>query len=119
MATAVATPPAGIAAFSRAVVAAAADLVGSVERAVVGDQRVRTARDNAWDAMCADRARAQARDEMEALVRAILAEGPRPAVTAARPAMRPANQPATQPAAQPAGRRRAAKTRRLATTAAG
>ena len=77
MANAVATPPTGFAAISRAVVAAAADLVGSVERAVVGEQKIRTARDNAWDAMCADRARAQARDEMDALVRAILADGPR------------------------------------------
>jgi hypothetical protein len=71
------TRPAGFAAISRAVVSAAADLVGTVERAVVGDANVRTARGNAWDALCADRARAQARDEMDQLVRALLANGPR------------------------------------------
>jgi hypothetical protein len=79
MATAVGTPPAGFAALSRAFVAATADLVQSVERRVVGEQRIRTARDNAWEAMCADRARAQARDEMEAVVRAMLATRPRTA----------------------------------------
>jgi len=89
MANAVATPPTGFAAISRAVVAAAADLVGSVERAVVGEQKIRTARDNAWDAMCADRARAQARDEMDALVRAILADGPRSSTPAPLPPARP------------------------------
>src|SRR3982751_1560505 len=77
MATAVATPSTGFAGFSRAFVAVAADLVGTVERAVVGEQKIRTARGNAWDALCADRARAQARDELDALVRAMLADGPR------------------------------------------
>jgi hypothetical protein len=46
---------------SRSVVAAAADLVTGVQRAVVGPGNVRTARDNAWDAMLADKARNQAR----------------------------------------------------------
>jgi hypothetical protein len=68
---------AGFAEMSRAVVSAAADLVGTVERAVVGDANVRTARGNAWAAICADRARAGARDEMDQLVRALLANGPR------------------------------------------
>jgi len=76
MATATDTQPAGIAAISRAVVAAAAELVENVERAMVGDDKVRTARGNAWDAIQADRARAQARDDMAALVRALLANGP-------------------------------------------
>ncbi len=79
MATAVGAQSGGLAAMSRAVVSAAAELAASVERAVVGDDRVRTARGNAYAAICADRARAQARDEMDALVRAVLAEGPRPA----------------------------------------
>jgi hypothetical protein len=78
MATATA-PPAGLAAISRAVVSAAAELVVSVERAVVGEDNVRTARGNAWAAIQADRARAQARDEMDALVRALLTTGPRTA----------------------------------------
>ena len=85
MATAVATRPTGFAAFSRAVVAAAADLVETVERAVVAEHKIRTARDNAWDALCADRARAQARDEMDALVRSIVAAGPRTRVAAGKP----------------------------------
>jgi hypothetical protein len=76
MATATDTP-AGIAAMSRAVVSAAADLVVSIERAVVGDDKIRTARGNAWAAIQADRARAQARHEMDALVRTLLASGPR------------------------------------------
>jgi hypothetical protein len=56
--------PAGLAAVSRAVVAAAADLVTNVQRVVVGPEKVRTARDNAWDAMLADRARNQARADL-------------------------------------------------------
>ena len=83
MATATDTP-AGIAAMSRAVVSAAADLVVSIERAVVGDDKIRTARGNAWAAIQADRARAQARDEMDALVRALMADGPRSHATTTR-----------------------------------
>ena len=94
-------PPSGIASLSRAVVAAAADLVLSVERAMVGDANLRTAQSNAWDALCEDRARAKARAEMDAMVRAILA-----ATAAAAESEVPA---------QPARRRRAS--RRLATGA--
>jgi hypothetical protein len=54
----------GFAEVSRAVVAAAADLVTGVQRAVVGTGNMRTARDNAWDAMLADRARNQARIDL-------------------------------------------------------
>ena len=71
--------PSGLVAISRAVVSAAADLVVSVERAMVGDDNIRTARGNAWDAMCADRARAQARDEIDQLVRTLRRTRPRPA----------------------------------------
>lgn len=85
MATAVGAQPSGLVAVSRAVVSAAAELAATVERAVVGDDRVRTARGNAYEAICADRARAQARDEMEALVRSLVADGAR---TAVRPASR-------------------------------
>ncbi|MET8149428.1 hypothetical protein ACIBSW_15280 [Actinoplanes sp. NPDC049668] len=68
----------GFAAVSRAVVAAAADLVADVERRVIGDENVRTAQGNAWAAMCADRARAQARADVDALVAALAARGPQP-----------------------------------------
>ena len=51
-------PPTGIAALSRAAVARAADLVQSIERAVVGESKIRTAQGNAYAALCADRARA-------------------------------------------------------------
>ena len=73
--------PTGVAAISRAVVAAAADFMVTVERAVVGESNIRTARSNAWDAIQADRARAQARAEMDQLVQSLLANGPRPALT--------------------------------------
>jgi hypothetical protein len=64
--------PAGFAAVSRAVVSAAADLVTGVQRAVVGPTNVRTAQDNAWDAILADRARNAARDELTREVAAML-----------------------------------------------
>jgi len=76
MTTAMDAQPIGVAAISRAVVAAAADLVQTVERAVVDQSKIRTARGNAWDAIQADRARAQARDEMDQLVRSLLANPP-------------------------------------------
>lgn len=72
--------PNGLATVSRAVVSAAAELAASVGRAVAGD--VRTARGNAYEAICADRARTQARHEMDALVRALLADGARRAAPA-------------------------------------
>lgn len=111
MATAVDVQPSGVAAISRAVVAAAAELVAGVERAMVGESKIRTARGNAWDAIQADRARAQAREEMDQLVRALLANGPHPALNPALdpsvdlaldPAVDPAVDPALDPAADPA-----------------
>jgi hypothetical protein len=80
MAIAEGTQPAGIVAVSRAVVSVAAELVAGVERVVVGDANVRTAQRNAWAAIQADRARAQARAEMTAVVAALLATEPRRAV---------------------------------------
>ncbi|MCU7723491.1 hypothetical protein ODJ79_07190 [Actinoplanes sp. KI2] len=65
--------PAGLAAVSRVVVSTAADLISTVQRAVVGDENVRTARDNAWDAMLADRARNQARADLTREVAAMVA----------------------------------------------
>lgn len=63
----------GFAAASRAVVSAAAELVTGVQRALIGPAKVRTARDNAWDALQADRARHAARDELTREVAAIVA----------------------------------------------
>lgn len=63
----------GFFAVSRAVVSAAADLVTGVQRAVVGPTNVRTARDNAWDAILADRARNAAREDLTREVAARLA----------------------------------------------
>jgi hypothetical protein len=67
----------GIVALSRAVVSAAAEFVAGVERALAGDGNVRTAQSNAWDALQADRARAQARAEMDQMVATLVASGPR------------------------------------------
>jgi len=67
------TEPVGFAAVSRAVVSAAAELVTGVQRAVVGTANVRTAKDNAWEAILADRARREAGDELSREVAALLA----------------------------------------------
>jgi hypothetical protein len=72
MAIAERAPAIGLVAIPRAVLSVAAGVVFSVERAVVGDARVRTARSNAWEAMCADRARNQHRDETRRLVAALV-----------------------------------------------
>ena len=69
--------PAGLASVSRAVVSAAADLVTNVQRAVIGPANVRTARDNAYAAFLADRARNQARADLTREVAAMVAKGPR------------------------------------------
>jgi hypothetical protein len=67
MATAAPTPT-GFASVSRAVVAAAADLVAGLERTILGDGRAVTAQGNAWAAIEADRARNEARRQMDQLV---------------------------------------------------
>jgi hypothetical protein len=77
MATAEFTQTRGLVAVTRAFVAAAAELAAGVERAMVGPAKVRTAQSNAWDAICADRARAQARVEMDRTVQNMLKSGPR------------------------------------------
>jgi hypothetical protein len=76
MATAEGAPGIGLVAISRAVVSAAAEIVAGVERAMVGEANVRTAQGNAWAAICADRARAQARADMDRLVAALNENGP-------------------------------------------
>lgn len=58
----------GITTISRTVASLAVGVVHTLERAVVGDGRVRTARGNAWEAVCADRARAAQRRELDRLV---------------------------------------------------
>jgi hypothetical protein len=143
----VATPPTGIAALSRAVVSTAADFVQTIEKAMVGEAKIRTAQRNAWDALCEDRARAQARAEMDAIVRAILAaDFPQPDLAQpdlarpdlekpdlhrpdqvrtsgdVRPAVLPAPAEVRTPADVPArasARRSRGRSRRLATNAAG
>jgi hypothetical protein len=74
--------PAGFAAVSRAVVSAAADLVINVQKAVVGPDNMRTARDNAFSAMLADRAANEARAALMREVAAQVAAKPRPRETA-------------------------------------
>ncbi|MEV6346734.1 hypothetical protein [Actinoplanes sp. NPDC051851] len=80
MATSQLNQPVGFAEVSRTLVAIAAEVVTGVQRAVVGPSNVRTARDNAWSAILADRARAAAREETSRAVAAIVATTPhRPA----------------------------------------
>ncbi|HEV7965897.1 MAG TPA: hypothetical protein VGP57_25370 [Actinoplanes sp.] len=77
MATAELTQTSGFVALSRAFFSVAAEVAAGVERAMVGTGNVRTAQSNAWDAICADRARAQARADMDRTVAALLENGPR------------------------------------------
>ncbi|MEH0934887.1 hypothetical protein [Micromonospora psammae] len=58
----------GLTTLSRTVASLAVGVVHTLERAVVGEARVRTARGNAWEAVCADRARADQRAELDRLV---------------------------------------------------
>ncbi|MBF5031358.1 MULTISPECIES: hypothetical protein [unclassified Micromonospora] len=58
----------GLTTISRTVASLAVGVVDTLERAVAGDGRARTARGNAWEAVCADRARAAQRRELERLV---------------------------------------------------
>ncbi|NJP32350.1 hypothetical protein [Micromonospora thermarum] len=58
----------GLTTISRTVASLAVGVVHTVERAVVGEGRMRTARGNAWEAVCADRARARQRAELDRLV---------------------------------------------------
>jgi hypothetical protein len=77
MATAELTQTIGFVAISRTFISVAAELAAGVERAMLGTGNVRTAQSNAWDAICADRARAQARADMDRTVAALLEKGPR------------------------------------------
>jgi hypothetical protein len=64
----------------RVFLSAAVGVVHTVERAIGGGAQIRTARDNAWDAVCADRARAAERAELRRRIEAL-----RPAAPVARP----------------------------------
>ncbi|GAA4961237.1 hypothetical protein [Actinoplanes utahensis] len=70
--------PMNFALVSRVLVSVAAEVATGVQRAVVGPANVRTARENAWDAIQADRARAAARAETARAVAAMLADRPAP-----------------------------------------
>ncbi|NJC73350.1 hypothetical protein HC031_27045 [Planosporangium thailandense] len=59
------TAPVDITAAPRAVISATAGLLYKVGRSVLGESRVPTAQANAWEAVCADRQRAQSRAELE------------------------------------------------------
>jgi hypothetical protein len=70
------TQPMNFVAVSRVLLSVAAEVATGVQRAVVGSDNVRTARDNAWDAIQADRARAAARAETARAVAAMMAAEP-------------------------------------------
>ncbi|MFF5083071.1 hypothetical protein ACFY36_39015 [Actinoplanes sp. NPDC000266] len=70
---------AGFADTPRALVSAAADLFAGLQRVVIGPDRVRTARDNAWAATLEDRARHEARAELSREVAALVARRSVPA----------------------------------------
>ena len=67
------TEPVGFANVSRVLVSAAAELVTGVQRRVVGDAKMRTARDNAWAATLENRAQHEARAELTREVAALVA----------------------------------------------
>ncbi|GAB3142283.1 hypothetical protein GCM10027290_16420 [Micromonospora sonneratiae] len=64
-------PAIDLSSISRAVASVAVGVVHTIERAVVGDAGGRIARDNAWAAVCADRARARRREEIRRMVAAL------------------------------------------------
>lgn len=66
-------PGLGFITIPRAVLSLAAGVVTSVERVMIGDDRVRTSRGNAWEAMCADRERARQQDEVRRMVAELMA----------------------------------------------
>jgi hypothetical protein len=57
--------PVDITAAPRAVIGATAGLLYRVGCSVLGESRIPTAQANAWEAVCADRQRAQSRAELE------------------------------------------------------
>ena len=87
MATAEAAQTSGFLAVSRAFVSVAAELAAGVERAMVGTDNVRTAQRIPGVALCEDRARADARAEMDRTVAALLKTGPRTKAARRKPSL--------------------------------
>ncbi|MFG1993241.1 hypothetical protein ACGFJ7_25005 [Actinoplanes sp. NPDC048988] len=104
---------AGLADTPRALVSAAADLFAGLQRVVIGPDRVRTARDNAWAATLEDRARHEARAELSREVAALVAR--RSVPVAKHPVAK--QTVAKQTAAKQTAPKRPAAARSLATTA--
>lgn len=94
-------PAIGLTTIPRAVLSMAHGMVSTVERAMVGDGRVRTSRGNAWEALCADRDRAARRAELRRMA-ADLARAQRPARGGPAADSVPATQ-ATTPTPAPRG----------------
>ncbi|MFC0528884.1 hypothetical protein [Phytohabitans kaempferiae] len=82
------TQPNGLVEIPRSVLSIAVGMIDTVERAVIGPARVRTARGNAWEAICADRARADRHDEVRRLV-SQLSVGSSPRSSASQAAVGP------------------------------
>ncbi|MGN9907129.1 hypothetical protein ACTMTJ_06170 [Phytohabitans sp. LJ34] len=78
----------GLVEIPRSVLSMAVGVIDTVERVVVGDARVRTAQRNAWEAICADRARALHHDEVRRLV-SQLSVGSSPRSSASQAAVGP------------------------------
>jgi hypothetical protein len=58
-------PTVDLSAAPRAVIGTAANLIYQVGRTVLGEERIPTARANAWSAVCADKQRARERAEVQ------------------------------------------------------
>ncbi len=75
--------------ISRTAASLAVGVVHTLERAMIGDGRMRTAQSNAWEAVCADRARAAQRRELDRLVAELAAARTGAAVRERRDAREP------------------------------
>jgi hypothetical protein len=77
--------------FPRAMLSVAVGMIDTVERVVAGGQPGRTARGNAWEAVLADRARADLRDSVRRHVATLAAQpvaaGPAVVARAGQPAV--------------------------------
>ncbi|MEV0272927.1 hypothetical protein AB0H43_29465 [Hamadaea sp. NPDC050747] len=62
-------PERDITAVPRAVITFSARIFGQLQRALVDEKGIATAQSNAWDAVCADRARAAERADLRARLR--------------------------------------------------
>jgi hypothetical protein len=78
----------GLTDIPRAMLSAAIGMIDTVERAVAGGRQVRTSRGNAWEAVLADKARADLRDEVRRQV-AHLTVGSSPRSSASQASLEP------------------------------